>query len=106
MPKKTAKKTAKKSTKNPAAAENVVVVPKPAKGSYNPKRPLAKNTLLQNQVDHFRRLEKNLPAAEQTGHDPQKIRTEGEAAEYLRKMTALLHPQGKKSTRVSKAKGR
>jgi hypothetical protein len=101
-----AKKNIKKSIKKPAEDSNVVEVPKPARGSYNPKRPLSKNTLLQNQVNHFRALEKALPASEQTGHDPQKIRTEGEAAEYLRKMTALLHPQGKKTARVSKARGR
>ena len=101
-----AKKTVKKSAKKPALASNVVIVPRPARGSYNPKRLLAKNTLLQNQVNHFRGLEKALPADQQTGHDPQKIRTEGEAAEYLRKMTALLHPQGKQKARVSKARGR
>ena len=99
-------KKVKKAARKPALAPNVVVVPQPARGSYNPKRPLSKNTLLANQVRHFRELEKTRPAQEQTGHDPQKIRTEGEAAEYLRKMTALLHPLGKKTARVKKARGR
>jgi len=87
-------------------ASNVVVVPKPARGSYNPNRPLAKNTLLLNQVRHFQEVEDRLPPDQRTGHDPKKIRTEGQAAAYLKKMTTLLHPQAAKPGRVKKTGGK
>jgi hypothetical protein len=60
-------------------------------------RPLAKNSLLQNQVKHLQALEKQLPAEKQTGTDPASITTEGRAADYIRKMTHVLHPQAAKS---------
>jgi hypothetical protein len=66
-------------------------VPKPARGSYNPQRPLAKNTLLQNQVLHFRELEKDLPAEHRSGIHIDSITTEGQAAEYIKRMTRRLH---------------
>jgi hypothetical protein len=81
--------TPNKSSDQPA----VVEVPKPAEGSYDPTRPLSKNTLLQHQVRHFQLLEQTLPRDRRSGHDHTKIVTEGDAAEYLRKMTALLHPR-------------
>jgi len=76
-----------------ATPSNVIVIPKPPKSSYNPDRPLEKNTLLLNQVRHFREAEKKLPAAQQTGVDVDSIKTEGQAGEYVRKMTAILHPR-------------
>ncbi len=79
------------------AHSNIVRVPKPAPGSFNPKRLVSKNSLLINQIEHFRKLEKEMPLARQTGVDFASIETEGEASEYIRKMTAILHPQVAKS---------
>ena len=79
------------------ANSNIVRVPKPAPGSFNPKRLVSKNSLLINQIEHFRKLEKEMPPARQTGIDFASIKTEGEASEYIRKMTAILHPQVAKS---------
>jgi hypothetical protein len=104
--KKSAKPAARKSVKKPAAKSNVVVVPRAARGAYNPDRPLSKNTLLLHQVRHFQEVEKKLPKSQRTGHDPKRILTEGHAAEYLRKMTALLHPQARKAPGVLKAGGK
>jgi len=74
----------------------VIRVPRPARSSYQPHRPLSKNTLLQNQVKHFRELERRLPPGHQTGLDFDSITTEGQAAEYIRRMTTRLHqPPGK-----------
>jgi hypothetical protein len=70
---------------------NVVQVPKPSASSFNKNRPLAKNTLILNQVRHFREVEKTLPADQQTGIDVDAIQTEGQAAEYIRKLTKFLH---------------
>jgi hypothetical protein len=70
----------------------VIRVPKPA-GEYNPNRPLSKNTLLLNQVNHFYQAEQKLPAEQRTGIAPEAILTEGQAADYIRKVTAILHTQ-------------
>jgi hypothetical protein len=72
------------------AEHPVIRVPKPARSSYQPHRPLSKNTLLQNQVKHFRELEKDLPPEHQTGIPLESIETEGQAAEYIRRMTERL----------------
>jgi hypothetical protein len=77
---------------------NFVRVPKPASGSFNKERPLKGNALLKNQVDHFHELEKRLLADLQTGIQYETVSTEGQAAEYIRKMTTILHPRVFRST--------
>jgi hypothetical protein len=74
---------------------DVIRVPKTARSSFNPNRPLAKNSLLQTQVLHFLHVEEQLPPEERTGIDAASIQTEGQAAEYIRRMTHKLHPQAK-----------
>jgi hypothetical protein len=81
-----------------ATPSNVIRVPKPARSSYNPNRLLAKNTLLLNQVKHFHEIEQKLPRGQQTGVNFDSIKTEGQASEYIRKMTAILHPQAAKQS--------
>jgi hypothetical protein len=76
-----------------ATPSNAILVPKPSKTSYNPNRLLEKNTLLLNQLKHFREAEKKLPAEKQTGIEISSLKTEAQAADYLRKVTAILHPQ-------------
>lgn len=76
---------------------NVIRVPKAPRSSFNMQRLLSKNTLLTNQVNHLLELEKTLPTEKRTGTDPTSITTEGRAAEYIRKMTAILHPKVAKS---------
>jgi hypothetical protein len=76
-----------------ATPSNVILVPRAPRSSYNPNRPLEENTLLLNQARHFREVEKKLPAEQQTGVDFASIKTEGQAGDYVRKMTAILHPQ-------------
>jgi hypothetical protein len=71
----------------------IIQVPKPPRSSFNMERPLAKNSLLMNQVKHLLELERALPPEKQTGTEPASITTEGRAAEYIRKMTAILHPK-------------
>ncbi len=83
--------------------DNIVRVPKPAFGSFNSKRPLDSNALLRNQVAHFREVEKTLPPDLQSGIDSASITTEGEAGEYIRKITAVLHPAGAPGPKVRKA---
>lgn len=78
-------------------SSNIVRVPKPGKDSFNPNRPLAGNTLLLNQLKHIRRRELEFPPSQQTGIDFESIKTEGQAAEYIRKLATALHPKTKKS---------
>ena len=80
-----------------ATPSNLIRVPKPSRGSFNMQRPLAKNSLLMNQVTHLQELEKTRPPEKRTGTDPKSVTTEGSAAEYIRKMTAILHPKVAKS---------
>ncbi|HME32124.1 MAG TPA: hypothetical protein VKG65_05170 [Terriglobales bacterium] len=68
---------------------NVIRVPKPA-AAPNRERPLS--DLLKKQVEHFRHVEKKqLPFDKRTGIVAEAIRTEGEAAEYIRMVTEKLH---------------
>jgi hypothetical protein len=77
-----------------ATPAQIIRVPTPGRGSYNPKRPLRSNALVAASVQHFSEAEKNLPAELQTGIDPASITTEGEAAEYIRKVTVAIHKSG------------
>ena len=86
-----------------ASPDNVISMPKPARESYNPNRPLERNALLQAQVKHFHHVEQRLPPEQQTGIDVNLIRTEGEASAYIRRITAMLHPQGAAGEKVRKA---
>jgi hypothetical protein len=105
MTKKAADKSSRRAAPEAAPSDLpiMVQVPKPADGSYDRNRPLSKNTLLQHQVRHFQLLEQTLPRHHRSGHDHQSIVTEGDAAEYLRKMTTLLHPQEATPAKVSPA---
>ena len=76
-----------------ASPSNVIQVPKPAPGSFNPDRLVAKNTLLLNQLKHFHIREQELPPDRRTGIDFNSIKTEGQAADYIRRLMAILHPQ-------------
>jgi len=80
----------------------IVQVPKPA-GRAKKDRQI--NTLLQYQVQRFREIEQQHIPAHQTGLavDPSKM-TEGEAAEYIKRMTAKLHELGPKPKRTRKRK--
>jgi hypothetical protein len=80
-----------------ATPPNVILVPKPSTSAFNPHRLLAKNTLLLNQVEHFHKLELEFAPEKRTGVDFESIKTEGQAGEYIRKMTEILHPQTAKS---------
>jgi hypothetical protein len=83
--------------------DNVIHVPKPSAKAFNPNRPLKGNLLLQTQVKHFHELEKGLAGEQQTGINVESIATEGEASEYVRRLTAILHPQGARKGKVRKA---
>ena len=72
----------------------VIVVPKPPKAAFNADRPLS--ALLKNQILHMQEAEFRLPARQQTNIYINKIKTESQAAEYIGKVTARLHPEATK----------
>jgi hypothetical protein len=80
----------------------VIVVPKPA-GKLNKDRPI--NTLLEHQVRRLQEIEQAHVPAHRTGMavDPKHM-TEGQAAEYIRRMTTKLQELGPKPGAESQTK--
>jgi hypothetical protein len=87
------KRVAKK--KVAALPENAVRVPRPVKKSFNAKRPLSRNLLLANQVMHFHEIEQELPPRQRSGLALEDIKTEGQAADFIKHVTLRLHKQKK-----------
>jgi hypothetical protein len=70
-------------------------VPIPPPSAFNKDRPAG--CLLQAQLRHFHHAESaRLPKEKRDGRSPEDIGTEAEAADYIAKITKLLHPQGYK----------
>jgi hypothetical protein len=59
------------------------------KAAMNPDRPV--NALLKAQVRHLHEAERNLPLQHRTDIYINAIKTEGEAAEYIRQVTNAIH---------------
>jgi hypothetical protein len=72
-------------------APELIKVPRPPMAAFNPGRPLAGNSLLQAQVEHFHEINQQLPVEHKEEIDPNQIKTEGEASEFIRKITERLH---------------
>jgi ArsR family metal-binding transcriptional regulator len=67
----------------------LIHVPRPdVKKAMNPDRPV--NALLKAQVQHLHDAERNLPLRHRTDIYINAIKTEGEAAEYIRKVTTAI----------------
>ncbi|HZR57715.1 MAG TPA: hypothetical protein VFA74_12635 [Terriglobales bacterium] len=75
----------------------VIKVPKPPQSAFDKNRPVS--ALLKNQILHLHEAESRLPVRQQTNIYINKIKTEGEAAEYIREVTAKLHPEAARETR-------
>jgi len=75
----------------------VIKVPKPQEGSFNKNRPVS--ALLRNQILHMHEVERKFPPSRHSGVYINEIKTEGEAADYIQKVTARLHPEGAKPAR-------
>ena len=67
----------------------LIPVPKPPKSAINPDRPVSK--LLRNQMEHLQKAEFRLPVKQQTNTYINAIKTEGEAADYIRRVTQAIH---------------
>jgi len=62
---------------------------KSSKSAWNPNRPMS--SLLEWQIEHLYEAEKRLPRHHHTNIYVNAIRTEGEAAEYIRAVTEAIH---------------
>jgi len=67
----------------------VIPIPKKPRAAFNPNRPVS--SLLKTQVLHLREVEKLFPSAYRPEIYINTIKTEGEAAEYIRSVTQALH---------------
>jgi len=72
----------------------VIKVPKPPESAFNMNRPVS--ALLKNQILHLQEAELRFAARDQTNIYINDIKTEGQAAEYIRQVTAKLHAAGSK----------
>jgi len=85
----------------------LIKVPKPPASAMNKDRPIS--SLLKTQLLHVQKAEFRLPARAQTNIYINAIKTEGEAAEYIRQVTTNLRkehatPAVKPRRRLGKAK--
>ncbi len=83
----------------------LISVPKPPKSAYNPDRPVT--SLLKSHVEHMREAESKLPLKYRSDFYAKAVRTEGEAAEYIRDVTEAIHEahaeaEKRRGTRKSK----
>lgn len=67
----------------------LIHVPRPSQSSMNPSRPVS--SLLKTQMEHLQQAEKRLPRRYQTEIYINAIKTEGEAANYIRAITEAIH---------------
>jgi hypothetical protein len=67
----------------------LIHVPRPPKSAIDPNRPV--NALLKMQIQHLHDAELKLPVGRQTDIYINAIKTEGEAANYIRQVTEAIH---------------
>ncbi len=67
----------------------LIHVPRPPKNAGDSDRPLS--SLLKSQMEHLFEAEKRLPHRYRSQIYINAIKTEGEAAEYIRKVTEAIH---------------
>jgi hypothetical protein len=73
----------------------VIKVPRPPKSAWNPNRPVS--SLLEWQIEHMHEAEQRLPLHHRTAIYIDAIKTEGEAAEYIRAVTEAIHAAHKEA---------
>jgi hypothetical protein len=80
----------------------IIDVPEVEKEAYNPGRPIS--GLIQMQLIHLSTAEQTLPPKQRTGINISTLHSEGQAAEYIQKITAMLHEVGKAKKKATKKK--
>jgi hypothetical protein len=67
----------------------LIHVPRPPKSARDPNRPV--NALLKAQIRYLQDAELKLPFRQRTNIYVNAIKTEGEAAQYIRRVTEAIH---------------
>ncbi|MBZ5534109.1 MAG: hypothetical protein LAO20_21990 [Acidobacteriia bacterium] len=67
----------------------LIAVPRPPKSAHDPNRRIS--TLLISQIDHLQHAERRLPLRYRTNIYVHAVKTEGEAARYIREVTEAIH---------------
>ncbi|MGA2102807.1 MAG: hypothetical protein ABSG34_16990 [Candidatus Sulfotelmatobacter sp.] len=67
----------------------LIHVPRPPKSAFNPDRPVS--SLLKAQMEYLHEAEKRLPSRYHSEIYVNAIKTEGEAAKYIRHVTEAIH---------------
>lgn len=75
---------------NTYEGKNVIRIKGFRKEQFNLDRPLKGNSLLLNQLEHFQKMEQRYPEHLRTGIALDKVKTEGQASEYIRRVTLLI----------------
>jgi len=76
----------------------LIHVGRPPQSAYDPDRPIS--SLLRTQIEHLYEAEKRLPSRYQTAVYVNAIKTEGEAANYIREVTEAIHSAHQDAARV------
>ena len=83
----------------------IIKVPTPPQSAMNKERPVS--SLLKTQLVHMQEAEFRLPARAQTNVYINSIKTEAQAADYIRRVTEALHEEhGAMTKPVKKSKAR
>jgi hypothetical protein len=74
-----------------ATSSDVIQVPTPERGAYNPNRPAG--VLLRSQALHLREtlIQHLKELADLLAVDPRSLKTEGDVSAYVHRATAILH---------------
>jgi len=67
----------------------LIKVPRPRRDAMDPERPV--NALLQAQIEHLQHAERRIPLRYRSEIYTHAIRTEGEAAAYIKHLTEAIH---------------
>jgi hypothetical protein len=67
----------------------IIFVPRPSSKAMNPDRPIS--SLLLAQIQHLQHAERRLPPRYHSEIYTHAIKTEGEAARYIREVTEAIH---------------
>jgi hypothetical protein len=79
----------------------LIHVPKPPKSAYDPSRPAS--SLLKSQAEHLRQAESNLPLRYRSEVYVKAIKTEEDAARYIRDVTQAIHEAHEDAERARRA---
>lgn len=79
----------------------LIHVPQAPKSAYDPNRPVS--SLLKSQIDHLKEAENKLPLSYRSELYIKAIKTEGEAARYVRDVTEAIHLAHEDAERARRA---